>query len=568
MVKILGEPFDPYVDTQVTIRQNSLRRHPKGDDDIKVFNTSTPWIRLSSSIFIDKTKAEQLSKNLGIPVDKISGVNLAKNLVLFAGTTEGIGGSQRGGVGYGLNNVYGFLSDENQGYKPMPGITSISTNYKNNGALKQAQIKLKCYTRKQFEALEALYLRLGYTVVLEYGHSVYFDNEGIKQNMSSLGIPNMLFSTPAEKVPITTVQATIKSNKEDTGGNYDALVAKVSNFSWSLGNDLSYDITLELISVGDIIDSLKMNLGGIASAVSEAGQATTDAGTQNLLNIQLNKSTGKFVTFLQELVEQLSTKEAKKETSPATQAAIEAKDTAKALSENLNEIKTPYLDRIAAIGELFKSYDKIRNLLKGREVTITQGFGIAVINLTPAAYNSIKGELAIAAAETKDTALKFDGDLVSVSNNDGLPPGVNILNYFGLDSINTAGVIGNVFAAVSGIELQGTLEEADRGGYTAVKELTGKLEQLQKYFTSLKPEAFSGDSDSESNIATIETLQRLQGNPKLVIEYMLLGPVYSSATLTFHNEDAGAKTLPLEYEVSKSLLSITTPQDVYKVKFP
>jgi len=566
MVKILGEPFDPYVDTQVTIRQNSLRRHPKGDDDIKVFNTSTPWIRLSSSISIDKPKAEQLSENLGIAIDKISGANLAKNLVLFAGTAEGVGVSQRGGVGYGLDNAYGFLSDKNQGYKPMPGITSISTSYKNNGALKQAQVKLKCYTRKQFEALEALYLRLGYTVVLEYGHSVYFDNAGTRQNMSSLGIPNMLFLTPVEKVPITTVQSTIKSNKENTGGNYDALVAKVSNFSWSLGNDLSYDITLDLISVGDIIDSLKMNLGGIASAISETGQATTDAGTQNLLNIQLNKSTGKFVTFLQELVEQLSTKEAKKETSPATQAAIEAKDTAKALSENLNEIKTPYLDRIAAIQGLFVSYGKIRNLLKGKEITVTQGLGIAAVYLTPDAYNSIKGELTVAAAETKNTALRFDGDLVSVRNNDGLPPGVNILNYFGLDSNNTANVVGNVFAAVSGTELQGTLEEADRGGYNAVKELTSKLEQLRKYFISLKPEIFSGDSDSESNIATIETLQRLQGNPKLVIEYMLLGPVYSSATNTFHNEDASAGTLPLEYRTSATILSITTPQEVYRAK--
>ena len=72
--------------------------------------------------------------------------------------------------------------------------------------------------------------------------------------------------TPLAALPVLETEDLyefIEENKKKTSGNYDAMVAKVSNFSWSLNDDLSYDITLDLVSVGDVIDSLKMNFGGI-----------------------------------------------------------------------------------------------------------------------------------------------------------------------------------------------------------------------------------------------------------------------------------------------------------------
>ena len=38
------------------------------------------------------------------------------------------------------------------------------------------------------------------------------------------------------------------------------MLAKVANFSWEFGNDGTYDVTLKLISVGDVIESLKINI--------------------------------------------------------------------------------------------------------------------------------------------------------------------------------------------------------------------------------------------------------------------------------------------------------------------
>jgi hypothetical protein len=54
-------------------------------------------------------------------------------------------------------------------------------------------------------------------------------------------------------------------------GNYDAIFAKVVNFTWTFTNEGKYDITIKLISLGDVIESLKANtlLGGLQTQTTE-----------------------------------------------------------------------------------------------------------------------------------------------------------------------------------------------------------------------------------------------------------------------------------------------------------
>ena len=399
MDKILGEVFDDYVRKQIEVRQRSLGKTQKDVDDLQVFNASTPWIRLSSPISITDTKAEKLSQSLGISKDVIAGSKLARNLVLFAGTTSYTKKPNqpltqdptKGGVGYGLNNAYGFLSDKEQGYKPMPGVTGITTTYKNNGSLKQAQVNITCFTRKQFEALEALYLRLGYTVVLEWGHSVYFDNQGVKQNMSSLSIPNKLFSSEEDLKP-KPIQDGILKNKKETGGNYDGMVAKVSNFSWNLNNDLSYSITLDLISVGDIIDSLKMNVGTTGNSdKQDAAKVNVQvaAGIQNITTIELNKSTSKLNTLLYELVQELTTKKIQKEYSQTTQDLLVFRDAAIDAADLIPVLRSTY---IAATKDLIEKntskFQEVRLMLQQGVLSITKlNSGIGIRGIASASFN-------------------------------------------------------------------------------------------------------------------------------------------------------------------------------------
>ncbi len=419
MDKLFGESFDEYVHNQVNIRQNSLKKHQKDVDDLQVFNTSTPWVRLTSSITIDAQRTKELATNLDIDSKKIEGSNLAKNLVLFAGVSKGDNLKNRiGGVGYGLDNTYGFLSDKEQGYKPMPGITNISTTYKNNGSLKQAQVNITCFTRKQFEALEALYLRLGYTVILEWGHSVYFDNNGEKQNMSVMNIPNLMFKKPkklnpqkeakkavaealrknpnlewyeqdeiyfdkeleirkeneSSKPTPTQIRKGILKSKEITGGNYDGMLAKVSNFSWNLNNDLSYSITLDLISVGDVIDSLKMNVGGTKLTKNETPTVQVASGVQNIATIKLNASTSTFHSFLYELTTTLtSEKFVQGQVNATTQAQLQLADQAVKDVERLTKVKERFRSTITTYKDVYvdRIFEIQQLLLATPNVTVT-----------------------------------------------------------------------------------------------------------------------------------------------------------------------------------------------------
>ena len=81
-------------------------------------------------------------------------------------------------------------------------------------------------------------MRLGYTLVLEWGNVNYFNNKGEFAQVTKYSIPNILFKSEGNVDP-DTIQTQLYSNKQQTFGNYDGMLAKVTNFSWQLNNDLS-----------------------------------------------------------------------------------------------------------------------------------------------------------------------------------------------------------------------------------------------------------------------------------------------------------------------------------------
>ena len=58
----------------------------------------------------------------------------------------------------------------------MPGITNADITFYNNGALSKTTINIKCFSKAQFQLLDVLYLRPGYTLLLEFGWSQYLNN--------------------------------------------------------------------------------------------------------------------------------------------------------------------------------------------------------------------------------------------------------------------------------------------------------------------------------------------------------------------------------------------------------
>lgn len=272
-MNILGEGFPKEIINQVQQRQKVYGSgYAKGStrsiDDITYLNANTSWVKLSSSVNINNQNIINNDSLRAIP--NIKDNNLAKTFVLFNGT-EGENVKNRGGINFsneilGGNEVYGIGGNE-FGIKPMMGIKSANIKFENRGSLRRASVQIKAFNKIQFDIIDILYLRLGFSILLEWGHSMYFDNTGVLQKSQDNSLSDDFIygtgKTVDGKTKILTYEDFLKNidNKRITSnGNYDAMFAKVSNFHWSFIPDGSYDITLDLVNIGDVVESFKINV--------------------------------------------------------------------------------------------------------------------------------------------------------------------------------------------------------------------------------------------------------------------------------------------------------------------
>jgi len=304
-MNIVGENFPEFVKKQVEQRELFYGKKERDPQTLVYLNSNISWIKLGSSVNIDPNS--QKYKDLEIP-EGFGGAELAKRAVLFNGTsfqdTQFSGISRENSI---LNNsVYGFGGNQ-FGLSPMPGITSITTKYKNRGSLRRGTVSLVAHNTKQFEIIELLYLRLGYTVLLEFGHSLYINDEGQVESMG----PTLMndFLEGKFKNNNEVLQAILKK-RDDYRGNYDALLARVINFSWSLQSNGTYEITIELSSIGDVIDSIKMNTKSSINLVKKENvdqqEETKGRFSEQLINT--NSETSELARIFSEKIRELKSK--------------------------------------------------------------------------------------------------------------------------------------------------------------------------------------------------------------------------------------------------------------------
>ncbi len=266
MSNIVGEGFNEVIIKQIDQRQKVYGSVNRTNEQLSYLEARTGWVKLVSSVdLVDNN----IRGGFGV-----GGANLASENVLFNGTTNEsptkgrLETYQRSGVWDGLgtiggkpipntSNYYAYgMGGTDYGLRPMPGIKSASIKTETRGSLKTAEVKIQANNRQQFDMIDLLYLRLGFSMLLEWGNSSYFDNSGnyISDNPHSLADDFL-----TGKINYETYNQKIQEKRLASCGNYDALIGKVVNFSWNFTKDLTYEITLKIISMGDVIESLKTN---------------------------------------------------------------------------------------------------------------------------------------------------------------------------------------------------------------------------------------------------------------------------------------------------------------------
>jgi len=291
-MNIVGENFPKEIVEQINLRQTKLGSSHRDNELLSWMNSKTGWVRLVSSVDVNK------DINPRKVLDGLRGNGesaLAEQYVLFGGvtkyipnTTEGATVKQRSGITRdgSVHNMGAYgLGGLDYGLSPMPGIVSANIKTENRGSLRTSIISIKAYNRKQFDIIDLLYLRLGYTVLLEWGHSMFYTNSGeFQKDVDGKATLESLFLTGKDKtgalINYNSLLPIIDKRRKELFGNYDAVLGKVVNYSWTVNKDLSYDITLTVRSVGDVIESLKMNtsLGGTIG-INITSNNTTQSST-------------------------------------------------------------------------------------------------------------------------------------------------------------------------------------------------------------------------------------------------------------------------------------------------
>jgi hypothetical protein len=261
-MNIVGEGLRPFVSQQIATRQDIYGSGVKKNrtlEEIEYLNARTAFVKLVSSVNLKDT-FKPASAELKAIKNNYDANKLAEAFILFNGISN-VNNIQRSGInreGNLINNTAAYgVGGLEFGLSPMPGIISATIKTETRGSLKTGTINIKVWNRVQFEIIDILYLRLGYGVLLEWGNTIYFDNKKtlIKEQPNSIATDFL-----AGTYNTQTVLSAINEKRKNSSGNYDAIFGKVVNFSWQFGDNGSYDITLTIRSIGDIVEGLKCNI--------------------------------------------------------------------------------------------------------------------------------------------------------------------------------------------------------------------------------------------------------------------------------------------------------------------
>lgn len=219
----------------------SKRDTKRNNSDLLFLNSNTGWVKLSSGVEVVNGETK----------------DLASQNILFGGTFNGKvkqGFTQEENSSYGHSNQFGF--------KPMAGITRVAIKTQGSfGTIKKATVDFQVNSLDDLEKFEKLYLLPGFSMLLEWGHTLALetDNKEVNPNIKTYSDWFENLEQDDKKGDFhRSVQILKKLNELRTtqSYNYDALLGRVSNFIWNFTNEGIYDCSIDITGYGELTESL------------------------------------------------------------------------------------------------------------------------------------------------------------------------------------------------------------------------------------------------------------------------------------------------------------------------
>ena len=245
---IIGSPLEQPVLLQLEKRKKRFSKKVRDNEDIQYLNANSIWIRLMSSVdtlTVDNQYSNELAKSNIL----LNGTLSSKGKLRYGAPTNMVFDEQRGDEAYDVT-----LPD---GTVPMPGITAFQVESKNSfGTVRLAKVEFSVHSGDQLSVLESLFMRPGYDVLIEWGHSVFINSKDeLVTSPSKISDKYFMTSGGSHKA----IQKGLQDIRVRNDYNSDGMFGAVSNFSWKV-NGGSFDCSIDVMSKGDLVESVQMNM--------------------------------------------------------------------------------------------------------------------------------------------------------------------------------------------------------------------------------------------------------------------------------------------------------------------
>ena len=271
---IVGTGFPPQIQAQIKKRESIVNSQTRDNNTLQFLTNRNAWVRLSSGVNINSNPAP-IKVDLNIPTTNPNNFDplpsqlpnleidtsefdagfinsIARNNILQGGIIS-LSPDNKTTLRGGFNETYTQGATDNLGFKPMPGITNVSiTTGGKWQTLLQADIEFICYDLDQLDTMSKLYMSLGCTVFLEWGHTNYFKND----NTFEINPQPLNFFNENNK---ESLRKKVTNKIISTNGNYESITGTVYNFSYSANSDGSYNCKTSIMGAGGMVESLKIN---------------------------------------------------------------------------------------------------------------------------------------------------------------------------------------------------------------------------------------------------------------------------------------------------------------------
>jgi hypothetical protein len=302
-MSIFKQTLAETIQTQLQARTNIITGEggisPGRSELLPWYLSKNSWVRMTSMVnftsgIIDaatgdgtvkvkpdgRWKEDELSKRYILEggtlyTNKNNGVEIEAALRSNIGSAGGSYGGNFDVDGNGQQNKY----TRQFGIRPMPGIESVNLHTIGAyGSIFETTIKFYAWDTKQLNDLEILFMRPGYSVLLEWGWSQYLDySDEVQKSAKNLKrdqIYPSVFGGKTSAYAGKTINAFVPLTQQDIYDkletlrveyrhNYDGMLGYVKNFSWKMMRNGGYECSTTLISMGEVINSLKISTNNL-----------------------------------------------------------------------------------------------------------------------------------------------------------------------------------------------------------------------------------------------------------------------------------------------------------------